>query len=153
MRLSGLVAAALAVLAAISPACCGAARAAGGAHAARSQRLAITARLRYVDARGAYLIEEGAISSGALAGTINASIRVRAEIAGSFTLHAPGGSITGRGTAVLHESGVYASFGGTLKIIGGTGRYAHASGDAGLYGVYDRETLGFTIQTTGTLSF
>ncbi len=129
--------------------------AAGGtetARAARAEQLTITAHLRYRNAKGSFLIEEGS-ASGALPGTIKARIRVRADITGSFTLYTRGGSISGRGSGVLHESGAYASFGGTLKILGGTGRYAHARGNGGLYGVYNRETLGFTIKTTGRLYF
>jgi hypothetical protein len=129
--------------------------AAGGvetARAARSESLTITAHLRYRNAKGSFLIEEGS-ASGALPGTIKARIRVRADITGSFTLYTRGGSISGLGSGVLHESGVYTSFGGTLRILGGTGRYAHASGHGGLYGVYNRETLGFTIKTTGRLYF
>jgi hypothetical protein len=117
-----------------------------------SERLSVTAHLHYVDAKGAYLIEEGQ-ASGPLAGLVRARIRVTAEISGSFTFYPDGGSITGRGVGRLHESGVYASFGGTVTVLGGTRRYAHASGRGGFYGVYDRKTLGVTIQTTGNLSY
>jgi hypothetical protein len=119
---------------------------------ARSERLTIVAHLHYVDARGSYLIEEGS-ASGPLAGLVKARIRVTAGISGSFTFYPRGGSISGRGVGTLHESGIYASFGGTVTVLGGTGRYAHARGGGGFYGVYDRRTLGVTIQTTGTVSF
>lgn len=119
---------------------------------ARSERLAITAHLRYVNARGSYLVEEGQ-ASGPLAGLVKARIRVTADISGSFTFYPRGGSISGRGVGTLHESGVYASFGGTVTVLGGTGRYAHAHGNGGFYGIYDRKTLGVTIQTTGSLSY
>jgi len=112
----------------------------------------IVARLHYVDARGSYLFEEGP-ASGPLAGLVKARLRVTADISGSFTFYPGGGSISGRGVGRLHESGTYASFGGTVTVIGGTGRYSHAHGGGGLYGVYDRKTLGVTIQTTGSLSY
>jgi hypothetical protein len=101
------------------------------------------------------LIEEGP-ASGQLAGTVKARLRVTAEISGSFTLYvAPHGasSISGQGSGTLHESGTYASFGGSLKILGGTGRYAHGRGGGKLYGVYNRKNLGVTIQTIGDLSY
>lgn len=122
------------------------------ARVARSEHLTLTAHLHYVTAKGSYLLEEGS-ASGLLAGTVRARIRITAGIAGSFTFFPRGGSINGRGAGVLHESGTYVSFGGTLKVLGGTGRYAHASGSGGLYGVYDRHTLGLTIETTGSLSY
>jgi hypothetical protein len=142
-RLAGAVAVVVALLSAASPAV------AGPAH---SERLTLSAHLHYVDARGSYLIEEGQ-ASGPLAGVVKARLRVTASISGSFTFYPRGGSISGRGVGTLHESGTYASFGGTVTVLGGTGLYSHAHGGGGLYGVYDRATLGVTLQTTGSLSY
>ena len=128
------------------------ARAALWAKAAHSERLSVAAHLHYVNAKGAYLIEEGQ-ASGPLAGVVKARIRVTADISGSFTFYPRDGSLSGRGIGTLHESGVYASFGGKISVLGGTGRYAHAHGQGGFYGVYDRKTLGVTIQTTGSVSY
>jgi hypothetical protein len=130
----------------------GSASARTAAAQARSVRLAVVAHLHYVSSRGSYLFEEG-VASGALAGLVRARLRVTAGISGSFTFYPRGGSLSGSGSGTLHESGRYASFGGSLQIIGGTGRYAHARGAGGLYGVYDRQNLGVTIQTTGSLSY
>ena len=112
----------------------------------------MAAHLRYLTAKGAYLLEEGS-ASGPLAGTVKARVRFTADISGSFEFYPHGGSISGYGSAKLHESGTYVSFGGTVTITGGTGRYAHAHGGGGLYGVYNRRTLALTIQTTGSLSY
>jgi hypothetical protein len=122
------------------------------ARSARSERLTVDARLHYVDARGSYLIEEGR-ASGPLVGLVKAKIKITATIEGSFTFYPRGGSISGSGSGQLRESGIYASFGGTVRVLGGAGRYAHARGGGGLYGVYNRKTLGVEIQTTGTLSY
>ncbi len=121
---------------------------------AHSQHLTVVAHLHYVAARGSYLFEEGR-ASGALAGTVSARVRITADITGSFTFYARGGSVRGYGSAKLNESGSYASFGGTLKVLGGTGRYSHAHGGGRLYGVYNRRSprLELTIQTTGNLSY
>jgi len=108
--------------------------------------------LHYVNARGSYLFEEGR-ASGPLEGVVKATIKITADISGSFTFYPRGGSISGRGSGKLHESGVYASFGGTVTVLGGTGRYSHADGGGRLYGVYNRKTLGVEIQTTGTLAY
>lgn len=122
------------------------------ARMARTEHLAMTAHLRYLTAKGAYLLEEGS-ASGRLAGTVKARVRFTADISGSFEFYPHGGSISGYGSARLHESGTYVSFGGNVTITGGTGRYAHARGGGGLYGVYNRRTLALTIQTTGSLSY
>ena len=128
--------------------------AAAPARIARTEHLAVVAHLHYVAARGSYLFEEGR-ASGALAGTVSARVRITADIAGTFTFYARGGSVRGYGSAKLNESGSYASFGGTLNVLGGTGRYAHARGSGRLYGVYNRRSprLELTIQTTGDLSY
>lgn len=120
---------------------------------ARSIRLTVTAHLHYVSSKGSYLLEEGRTSGGQLAGTVKARLRITADISGSFTFYPSGGSISGRGSGTLHESGTYASFGGAVQILGGSGRYAHARGTGGFYGVYDRQNLSVTMQTTGSLSY
>jgi hypothetical protein len=122
------------------------------ARMARTERLTMTAHLRYLTARGAYLFEEGS-ASGPLAGIVKAHVRFAADISGSFEFYPRDGSISGYGSARLHESGTYVSFGGSVTITGGTGRYAQARGGGGLYGVYNRRTLALTIQTTGSLSY
>jgi hypothetical protein len=146
-----LIVVALALIATLS---CAQSEAAQRAATARSEHLAVVAHLHYVTARGSYLFEEGK-ASGALAGTVSARVRITADISGSFTFYSRGGSVRGYGSAKLNESGSYASFGGTLKVLGGTGRYAHASGSGHLYGVYNRRSpqLELTIQTTGNLSY
>ncbi|HEY5429615.1 MAG TPA: autotransporter [Solirubrobacteraceae bacterium] len=138
----------------IAASSCAPSDAAPRAAIARSEHLAVVAHLHYVTARGSYLFEEGQ-ASGALAGTVSARVRITAEISGSFTFYSRGGSVRGFGSAKLNESGSYASFGGTLKVLGGTGRYAHAHGSGRLYGVYNRRSprLELTIQTTGNLSY
>jgi hypothetical protein len=56
------------------------------ARSARSERLAVDARLHYVNARGSYLFEEGR-ASGPLAGVVKATIKITADISGSFTFY------------------------------------------------------------------
>ncbi len=78
---------------------------------------------------------------------------VGATFTGSFTIYTRGGTITGHGTATPHGSGIYESFAGTLVVSGGSGRYTHARGRAGLYGTFDRDSYGLVVQTTGTLLY
>jgi hypothetical protein len=124
--------------------------------AARALNVTDTAHLHFVKESGAQLIDEGA-ATGTLPGTVRVSFNVGATVAATFTIYAHGGSIVGRGSGALHknksQSDVYVSFGGTMAVSRGTGRYAHAHGTGGFYGVIDRKSYAVTIQTTGTLSY
>jgi hypothetical protein len=122
------------------------------AHAARALRATDTATLRYIKSSGTILLEEGT-ATGSLPGTMRAHCDLGAILSASFTIYTHGGTIKGHGTATPHGSGIYESFGGTLTVDGGTGRYAHARGHAGLYGTFNRRTYALVVQTTGALSY
>jgi len=124
----------------------------GPAHAARSLDATTTAHLHLVRAEGSNLFEQGPIS-GALPGSMQAELTTGVVFTGSFTTHTRGGSIKGHGAATPHGAGRYQSFKGTLVVTSGTGRYAHVSGHAGLYGVFDRRSDSVIVQTTGKLSY
>ncbi len=130
-----------------------AARRAPDAHSARTLNVTDEAHLHLTTTAGELLEEEGQ-ATGALPGKIRARFEVGATVSGSYTFYPRGGgSITGKGSAHLHSTGLYASFGGTLTISHGTGRYAHVHGSGGLYGVVNRHTDALTVQTTGKLSY
>jgi hypothetical protein len=112
-----------------------------------------TGHLRLLNASGSILQEEGP-ASGTFPGNVKVRLVVRAAVTASFTI-APGagGSISGRGSATLHSTLRYSSFGGSLTVEHGTGRYAHAHGSGRLYGVIDRRTDALVVQTTGQLDY
>lgn len=120
--------------------------------AARTVNATDTAHLRYVQGSGSLLLEEGS-ASGSLPGKMQVHCEVGPTVTASFTIVVRGGTITGHGTAKAHGAGRYQSFAGSLTVTGGTGRYAHAHGHAGLYGVFDRRTYDMTVQTTGRLQY
>jgi hypothetical protein len=122
------------------------------AHTARTLNATDTAHLRYVRSSESLLYEEGS-ASGTLPGSMRVHFKIASTVTASFTIYTHGGTIHGRGNATPHASGVYESFAGTIVVNGGTGRYAHAQGHAGLYGVFNRHTYALTIQTTGRLSY
>jgi hypothetical protein len=111
-----------------------------------------TARLHYISASGSLLYEEGA-AAGTLPGSMRVHFNVGATLSGSFTIYTRGGTITGHGSATPHGSGVYESFAGSLVVAGGSGRYAHARGKAGLYGTFNRNNYALVVQTVGTLHY
>ncbi len=119
---------------------------------AHTLNVADTAHLHDVKSAGSALLEEGT-ATGGLPGPVKVEFVVGATVSASFTIYARSGSIAGHGTGTLHSSGVYASFGGTMTVTHGTGRYAHARGHGGFYGVMNRNTYALTVQTTGKLSY
>jgi hypothetical protein len=127
------------------------------ARAARTLNVTDTAHLHNVKSPGSsLLIDEGA-ATGTVPGTVRIGFNVGATVEANFTIYAHGWSLVGHGSGALHNSksrsDVYASFSGTMTVSHGTGRYAHAHGQGGFYGVINRETYAVTIQTTGTLNY
>jgi hypothetical protein len=122
------------------------------AQAARTLNVTDTAHLRYRGTSGSSLIEEGT-ASGGLPGTVKVHFNVGASVSATFTISTPRGTLVGHGSGSLHSSGLYASFGGSMVVTSGTGRYRHAHGRGGFYGVINRKTYALTVQTTGKLSY
>lgn len=122
------------------------------AHTASTLKITDTAAMHYTGGSGSLLHESGS-ASGTLPGSMKATCNIGATLSTSFTIYASGGTITGHGTATPHGSGAIESFAGTLVATGGTGRYAHARGHAGLYGTFNRRNYALTVQTTGKLSY
>lgn len=122
--------------------------------AVRVESITDRASLHLLSADGDTLTETGA-ASGNLPGTLHVTLTLRTSSASSsFTIHAPGGTISGRGTGKLKlGKGGYDSFGGEVSVTGGTGRYRGASGTAGLYGSIYRVTDALKLQVKGTLHF
>jgi len=79
---------------------------------------------------------------------------VGATVTAQFTIYARGGgSVSGHGSGALHSTSLYSTFGGTLSVTSGTGRFRHAHGTGGLYGAIDRKTDALTVQAIGKLSY
>jgi|HubBroStandDraft_3_1064219.scaffolds.fasta_scaffold70315_2 hypothetical protein len=123
-----------------------------GQAAARSLDATTIAHLHLVKVEGSELVEEGPVT-GALHGSMQAQLKTGVTFTGSFITHTSSGLIKGHGSATPHGTGRYQSFSGTFIVTGGTNHYAHISGRAGLYGVFDRRTDSVIVQTTGKLSY
>jgi hypothetical protein len=126
-----------------------------GAVARAAGRLSVRdeSHMHLVSESGSLLVEEGP-ATGTLPGRVKVRFNVGPTVSASFTIYSrSGGSITGHGTGTLHSTGTYATFGGSLSVTSGTGRFRHAHGTGGLYGAIDRHTYALTVQTIGTLSY
>jgi len=99
---------------------------------------------------GGALVERG-IGHGTFTASVQITLTIKARVTGTFVAHMKGGTIVGRSSAKPHlsKSNRYASFKGTLRIVHGTGRYAHASGTAGFYGSIDRADYKLKVQVIG----
>jgi hypothetical protein len=124
------------------------------ARASRSLTVNDEGHLHLINESGAYLIEEGKVS-GTLVGRVRVTFDVSTTVTASFVLYPNGGgSLTGHGVGKLRSSGRYASFGGSMWVSSGTGRFSHASGQGGLYGTILREgSFPVVVQTRGTLHY
>lgn len=124
------------------------------ARAARALKASDEAHLHYIKHKSSStrLYEEGT-AHGTLPGSMRAYCSLGATFKANFTIYTSGGTIIGHGSAAPHGGGLYESFAGSLIVTGGTGRYAHAHGRAGLYGTFNRRTYALTVQTTGSLSY
>lgn len=115
--------------------------------------VADNANLHRTSETGATILEEGE-ATGALPGHVKAQFKIGSAVSATAVLSIKGGgTISIRGLGVLHSSGVTASFSGTIAATGGTGRYAHAHGSGGFYGVVNRRTWTVKMQTTGHLTY
>jgi hypothetical protein len=122
------------------------------ARTSATQNVNDEAHLHLTRTNGSLLIEEGQ-ATGQIPGKVKASFEIESTVTSNFTIYAHGGSLNGRGKGTLHSTGPNSSFGGSLKITGGTGRYKHAHGSGGFYGVINRKTYAATVQTTGKLAY
>jgi hypothetical protein len=124
------------------------------AHAARMLSVTDSARLQLVSADGNTLVEKGR-ASGTLPGTVEVSLTLGDRTAtSSFTIRSADGTISGRGKGTLTPGkGGYDSFGGSVAVVRGTGRFRGASGSGGLYGSIYRATDAMSVQVTGKLRY
>lgn len=122
------------------------------AHIARTFSVNDTGHLHLLKYSGSVMLEEGP-AAGTLPGKARVRMIVGATVSATFTITVRGGSISGSGGATLHSSGRYSSFGGSLRVVRGTGRFRHARGGGKLYGTLDRRTHALVVQTIGTLGY
>jgi hypothetical protein len=112
-------------------------------------------RLKFVRSSGSQLIDEGPIS-----GTINGHVRVRFTYTGdpnvtaALTIYTAHGVVNVRATGRMSSpTSPSPSFKGQLSIVGGSGRYANASGKGELFGVFYRRNYAMVVQAIGKLRY
>jgi hypothetical protein len=112
-------------------------------------------RLHFIRESGSRILDEGPAT-----GTIPGTVRLRFTYNGSpsvsaqFTIYARSGTLAGEAKGKLSSpTSPNPSFRGSLRITGGTGRYAHARGSGELFGVYNRRSYGLIVQALCELRY
>jgi hypothetical protein len=159
-RAAALPCTALLAIAAVGPAGAGATstRASSqpsAAKAARTVALSESGRLRLTSKRGFTLNERGT-ASGTIAGTIYIHLHLVSDsrVTAEVNIYPRGGSLTGTGSASYRVVGGYAVFTGTLAIVRGSGRYAHARASGLRFtGTIQRRDDAVAVHLSGRLSY
>lgn len=124
------------------------------AQAARTINVTETVSLRLVRKSGSTLYERGT-ARGTLSGAVTARFETSlTKVTGRVTIRPRGGgSFTIKVNGHPTSAGTNARFEGTMKIVGGTGRYADASGSGRFSGIVNRRSWDVVVQANGRLSY
>ena len=123
------------------------------AQAARTIAVSEHASLRLIRKSGSTLYEAGTVT-GTLAGTVTARLNTSVtRVTGWVRIRARGGTLTMSLNGRPRSAGVNVRFGGTMRVTGGTGRYARARGSARFSGVVNRRSWAATVDARGRLSY
>jgi hypothetical protein len=127
---------------------------AASAHAARTVSLRDSGRLHLTSKHGFTLNEQG-YASGTISGTIYIHLHIVSvnHVTAEVNIYPSGGSISGHASAAYHPAGASATFGGTMSIVRGTGRYSHATGSGlSFTGTVQRTNDAVTVHVSGRMS-
>ena len=120
---------------------------------ARTISIKESVKLHLVRKSGNTLYESGT-ATGTLPGNVSARFVTSAtKVTGTVTIYARGGSITATVSGTPRSIGVNARFGGTMRVIKGTGKYRNASGSGRFDGVVNRRSWAVSVNATARLSY
>lgn len=94
-------------------------------------------------------------ATGTVAGSVRSQITITHSVVlkGTVTITTPSGRMRMDVDGRARSLGLRTKFSGSAKIVGGTGRYAHAKGTGRFTGVVNRSTWHATIDATGTFRY
>ncbi|MBB4662793.1 autotransporter [Conexibacter arvalis] len=130
----------------------GSATAAPVAQASRTINVTERASLHLVKKSGSTIYQAGT-ATGTLPGTVTTRFKVTTKVTGSLKIVTRGGTLTMSVNGRPRSMGTTARFGGTMRVTGGTGRYARARGTARFEGVVNRRTWAATVTARGRLTY
>jgi hypothetical protein len=121
---------------------------------ARSLSLNDTGHL-HLTSHHSFTLNERGTASGTISGSIYIHLNIVSvnHVTAEVNIYPRGGSITGHASASYRSSGAYATFRGTMRIVRGTGRYAHASGSGLIFtGTIQRSNDAVTVHVSGRMN-
>jgi hypothetical protein len=94
-------------------------------------------------------------ASGTVAGSVRSKIVLTHAVVlnGTVTVTTPAGKLRMKVSGRARSLELRTRFNGTATVVGGTGRYAHATGKGTFTGVINRGTWAATIDADGSLSY
>jgi len=125
------------------------------ARVARSLSLVESGRLRLTSHKGFTLNEQG-VASGTISGSLFLHLKVVStrSVSAELSVYPSGSSMTGVASGSYTNRGSTASFSGTMSIVRGTGKYAHARGSGLAFsGTVQRSNDAVTVHLSGKLSY
>jgi hypothetical protein len=128
--------------------------AASTARSAGTISLSETGHLHLTSHHGFTLNEQGT-ASGSISGTIYVHLNLVStnHVTAEVSIYPSGSSITGKASASYRPAGRVATFSGTMTVLRGTGRYAHAHGTGLAFsGTIQRVNDALTVHVTGRMS-
>lgn len=137
------------------PAICALALTAAPASAAKTRQDTVVATVEKRSQNGRTLVYTGTVRSKVCGrGTVRQVVRLDGlDVTGSFTIAYRHGTVRGTVAARARLSLREATFTGTSKTTGGTGRYAGATGQGTYTGTGPLNMSGATFRQTGTIRF
>jgi hypothetical protein len=125
------------------------------AASARTVKYEATGSVRAVKQVGSTVTYQGRVSTKRFgAGKVRQRLRLSGLSAtGTFRVRYPGGTLRGRVSARAQLAGGHATFSGTLRITGGTGRFAGARGTGTYSGTSSLDLRRANFRQTGTVTF
>lgn len=126
-----------------------------GAQPAGARTIAVSERvsLHLVRKSGSTLHQVGT-ASGTLPGTVSARFVVGVtRVSGSMRLTTRGGTVSITAVGTPRAAGARGKVSGSIRIVGGTGRFRGASGSGSFSAVVNRRTFASTITASGRLTY
>ncbi|HEY2216332.1 MAG TPA: hypothetical protein VGH21_02480 [Solirubrobacteraceae bacterium] len=108
----------------------------------------------HLTSRHGFTLDERGTAYGSVSGSIFVHLTIvsTSRVVAEVNLYPPGGSISGQASASYHRGGSTASFAGTISIVKGTGRYAHARGSGlSFSGTIRRSDEAISVRVRGTV--
>lgn len=123
------------------------------AQASRTINVSERVNLRLVRKSGSTLYHAGT-ATGTLPGTVTTRFNVTpTRVSGALRIVTRGGTLTITVSGKPRSYGTNARFGGTMRVTGGTGKFARAKGSGTFEGVVNRRNWASTVSASGRLSY